>query len=147
MLLGELERKLERWEDLMYPFREFNRVNRELLRSLYPAKDEFPPVNMWTNEEKVVTSMEVPGIDPGGVDISVTGTTLTVKFERKPGELKEGEVYTRKERWYGAFSRAIELPFNIQTDRVEAKYSKGILTIELPRAEDEKPRKITVTPE
>jgi len=146
MLLREIERELEKW-GIWREFNGLNLMNRELAGSLYPERSEFPPVNMWKNEEKVVVSTEVPGIDPGGVDLSVTGKALTIKFERKPEELKEGEVYTRKERWYGVFSRTIELPFNIEADRVEAKYRKGVLFIELPRAEDEKPKKITVSSE
>jgi len=147
MLLREIERELEKWGILRDPFKEFNRMNLELVGNLYPERGEFPPVNMWKNEEKVVISTELPGIDPAGVDLSVTGKALTIKFERKPEELKEGEIYTIKERWYGGFSRTIELPFNVETDRVEAKYRKGVLSIELLRAENEKPKKITVSSE
>ncbi|MBI5740478.1 MAG: Hsp20/alpha crystallin family protein [Nitrospirae bacterium] len=147
MLLREIERELEKWDIWRDPFRELNRMNLELFGRFRPDSSEFPPVNMWRNEEKVVISTELPGIDPAGVDLNMTGKTLTIKFQRKPEELKEGEVYTRKERWYGEFSRTIELPFSIDLDRVEAKYRKGVLHIELQRAEDEKPRKITVSSE
>ena len=102
---------------------------------------------MLKNEEKAVITTEIPGVDVKGVEINVVGNTISLRFERKPEELKEGEAYTRRERWYGEFSRTIELPFNVQIDKVNAKFSKGILYIEMPRAEAEKPRKITVLAE
>jgi HSP20 family protein len=142
-----LIRELERLENLLEPWREFDRSNRETFRTLSPGRIEFPPVNLWTNEDKAVITTEIPGVEPEGVEINVVGKTITLRVERKPAELKEGESYTRKERWDGGFSRTIELPFNIQSDKVEAKFSKGILHIELPRAEAEKPRKITVKSE
>ncbi|MBI5055608.1 MAG: Hsp20/alpha crystallin family protein [Nitrospirae bacterium] len=139
-----LTRELERLENVLDPWRDFDRLNSELFEMIYPARGEFPPMNMWKNEEKAMVSVEIPGVDPEGVEIEVSGEMLTLMFERKPEELKEGESYTRKERWYGQFSRTIELPFNVQADKVTAKFSKGVLFIELPRAEAEKPKKITV---
>ena len=142
-----LIRELQRLGNLLEPWREFDSINRETFRTLSPGRVEFPPVNLWKNEDKAVVTTEIPGVDPEGVEINVVGKTITLRFERKPEELKEGESYTRKERWHGAFSRTIELPFNVQGDKVEAKFSRGILYIEMPRAEAEKPRKITVQAE
>jgi len=142
-----LIRELQRLGNLLEPWREFDSINRETFRTLSPGRVEFPPVNLWKNEDKAVVTTEIPGVDPEGVEINVVGKTITLRFERKPEELKEGESYTRKERWHGAFSRTIELPFNVQGDKVEAKFSRGVLYIEMPRAEAEKPRKITVQAE
>jgi len=142
-----LIRELERLENLLEPWREFDCINRETFRNLSPRRVEFPPVNLWKNEDKAVITTEIPGVELEGVEINVIGKTVTLRFERKPEELKEGETYTRKERWYGEYKRTVELPFNIQGDKVEAKFSKGILYIELPRAEAEKPRKIIVKSE
>ena len=142
-----LIRELQRFENLIEPWREFDRINRETFRTLSPGKVKFPPVNLWKNENKAVITTEIPGVDPEGVEINVVGKTITLRFERKSEELKEGETYTRKERWHGEFSRSIELPFNVQGDKVEAKFSRGVLYIEMPRAEAEKPRKITVQTE
>jgi HSP20 family protein len=140
-------RELEQLENLLEPWREVDRFNRSAFRNLSPGLVEFPPVNLWKNEDKAVITTEIPGVDLGGVEINVVGTTISLRFERKREELNEGESYTRNERWYGEFSRTIELPFNVQVDKVSAKFSKGILYIEMPRAEAEKPRKITVQAE
>jgi HSP20 family protein len=142
-----LIRELQRLENMLEPWREFDRIDREAFRSLSSGRVEFPPVNLWKNEDKALVTTEIPGVDPEGVEINVFGKTITIRFERKREELKEGESYTRQERWHGEFSRTIELPFNVRADKVEAKFSKGILYIEMPRAEDEKPRKITVQSE
>lgn len=143
MLMNELEQL----ESLFGPWKEIDRFNRSSFRDLSRERVDFPPVNLWKNEEKAVITTEIPGVDVKGVEINVVGNTISLRFERKPEELKEGEAYTRRERWYGEFSRTIELPFNVQIDKVNAKFSKGILYIEMPRAEAEKPRKITVLAE
>jgi HSP20 family protein len=142
-----LIRELEQLENFLEPWREVDRFNRSTFRNLSPGRVEFPPVNLWKNEDTAVITTEIPGVDIEGVEISVSGRIISLRGERKREELKEGESYTRNERWYGEFSRTIELPFNVQVDKVSAKFSKGILYIELPRAEAEKPRKITVQPE
>lgn len=142
-----LIRELERLENLLQPWREFQRFNQEILGTYPYMRREFPLVNIQRNEEKAVVTAEVPGVDPEHIEINVKGKTLVLEFERKADELKEDETYIRKERWYGRFSRTIELPFSIQTEKVTAKFSKGILRIELPRAEAEMPRKISIAAE
>jgi HSP20 family protein len=139
-----LMRELETIENMLEPWREFDQIGQEMFRTLSPARAEFPPVNLWKSDDKALVTMEIPGVDPEGVEINVVGKTVTLRFERKPEELKEGEFYTREERWFGEFSRSIDLPFNVQVEKVEAKFSKGVLYIELPRAEAEKPRRIVV---
>ncbi|MDA8100524.1 MAG: Hsp20/alpha crystallin family protein [Nitrospiraceae bacterium] len=105
---------------------------------------EFPPVNMWSGSEEAVVTVELPGVDHQAVDISVAGKILTLKGSRPAEEMHEGESYHRRERWYGEFSRTIELPFAVESSKVNARFSKGILSITLPRAEAERPKKISV---
>jgi HSP20 family protein len=104
----------------------------------------YPAMNVWTNEDGVVVTAELPGIDPDALDIAVVENTLTLSGEREPVELGEGEVYHRRERGYGKFTRSFQLPFNVEADKVQAVYEKGVLNITLPRAEADKPRKIIV---
>ena len=123
---------------------EMNRVFSGIGRSL---SQEAPSVNAWVGEADVIVAAELPGVDPGKVDISVVGDTLTISGSREAEKLKEGESYHRQERDFGRFSRTIQLPFHVEAGKVEAKYSRGILKITLPRAEADKPRKIAVTSE
>jgi HSP20 family protein len=104
----------------------------------------FPAINVWLSEEGAVVTAELPGVKPEDLDISVVGETLTLTGSRQPEELKEGEKYHRRERRFGKFTRTFQLPFTVEASKVDAKFDKGILHIALPRAEAEKPRKISV---
>jgi HSP20 family protein len=88
---------------------------------------------------------EIPGIEPNDMEISLVNDTLTVKGSRQAEVLQEDETCHRQERGYGQFTRTIQLPFAIEADRVQASFNSGVLEVKLPRAEAEKPRKISVT--
>jgi HSP20 family protein len=121
-------------------------MNRVLSRYASPSTSEFPAVNIWVDGDIAMVTTEVPGIDSDKIDISVIGRTLVIRGTRVPETIQEGESYHRRERWYGEFAKSVELPFQVSPDKVEAKFSKGVLTITLPRAEADKPKKITVRP-
>ena len=91
-----------------------------------------------------VVTAELPGVSPDDVEISVVGETLTIHGDRKSEEVDEKATYHRQERACGQFNRSIELPFMVESDKVSAKLEKGLLTITLPRAEQDKPRRISV---
>ena len=134
------------------PWREIDRMQREMnqLMQSFPSfsgsrvAPSFPAINVWLSEEGAVVTAELPGVYPEDLDISVVGETLTLTGSRQPEELKEGEKYHRRERRFGKFTRTFQLPFTVEANKVEAKFDKGILHIALPRAEAEKPRKISV---
>ena len=129
------------------PWQEFERMNRVLSRFVSQPAREFPAVNLWVSSDDSVVTTEIPGIDPKDIDISVAGSSLTLRGSRSADELKEGESYHRRERWHGQFSRTVELPFNIEAGKVSAKFKKGVLYITLPRLEAEKPKKIEIKSE
>jgi HSP20 family protein len=104
----------------------------------------FPAMNVWTNEEGVVVTAELPGVNAEDVDISVVNDILTVSGSRQPDELQTGERYHRRERNFGRFSRTFQLPFQVDTNAVDAMLEKGVLHVSLPRAESDKPRKIAI---
>lgn len=131
------------WNDLDRLQREMNRLFENFDRAFTPAAN-FPAVNLWMNEEGAVVTAELPGVDVKALDISVVGDTLTLSGERKPVEFSGEAVYHRQERGMGKFSRVIDLPFVVDSGKVQATLEKGILRILLPRAEQDKPRKISV---
>jgi HSP20 family protein len=139
--LGRFGGGLSPWTDLE---RMENEMNRMLSRYAYPSSSDFPAFNIWGAPDQAVVTTEIPGIEPESIDISVAGSTLTVRGSREQEAAREGESYHRRERWYGKFSKTIELPFTIQADKVEARFAKGILSITLPRSEAEKPKKVMV---
>ncbi len=133
------------------PFREMQRLQSEMNR-LFSSADlqvgqEYPPINVWSGEEDAIVTAEIPGTDPTTFDISVIGDTLTISGKVDPELLKEGESYHRQERSYGSFKRILQLPFHVNANKVEARYEKGILRINLPRAEEDKPKKVTIQAE
>jgi HSP20 family protein len=104
----------------------------------------YPAINVWTNEDAAVITAELPGVDADDIDISVVNDSLTLSGERKAEGLEEGDQYHRRERGYGKFTRSFQLPFNVEADHVEALFENGILHLSLPRAEADKPKKITI---
>jgi HSP20 family protein len=104
----------------------------------------YPAMNVWTNENGAVITAELPGVNPDDIDIAVTGDVLTLSGNRQPEELDEGDKYHRRERGYGRFTRTFQLPFQVEANQVEAAFEKGVLHLSLPRAEADKPRKITI---
>lgn len=139
--LGRFADSFDPWAQLG---RMENEMNRMLSRYSYPTSSEFPAFNIWGTPDQVVVTTEIPGIDPKSIEISVAGSTLTVRGLRDPEQMGKGTSYHRRERWYGKFSKTIELPFTIEANKVEARFSKGVLSITLPRSEAEKPKKVTV---
>ncbi len=146
------------WKD--FPWRDMNRVLGEMnelfgdyspFQYAFPGiaqTQEFPLVSMWSNEEHVVLSAELPGINPDELTINVLEDTVFIQGERKNPIAEEEEkkvMYHRQERPSGKFKRGFQLPFKVETDKVAAKYENGILIITLPRSEKEKPKQIKVS--
>ena len=132
-------------------WREVDRLQREMNRmfeSYYPNRlrtaPGYPAMNIWASQDGLTLTAEVPGVSPKEIEINVVGDTLTLSGERKPDELNEGARYHRQERGYGSFTRSIQLPFAIEVGKVEATFQNGVLHIDLPRAEQDKPKKIAV---
>jgi HSP20 family protein len=134
---------LERFGSYIDPWRSFERMNRAG-DGLLQSAAEFPAVNVWTDGDSAVVTAELPGIDPKAVEISVMGKAVTLRASRDPEETNDGESYHRRERWYGQFSRTIDLPYTIDAAKVDAKFNRGVLHLALPRAEEEKPIKIQI---
>jgi HSP20 family protein len=106
-----------------------------------------PSMDVYETEDKVVATVELPGIDPNDVEVSVEDATLTISGKREFSAEVNEENYHRIERRYGAFARAITLPQTVDTDRVDAHFDRGVLTIEVAKAERAKPKKIEVKAE
>ena len=142
---------LVRWE----PFREMVSL-RQVMDSLFedsmvhPARlwtgngrGEFK-IDMYQTEDNVVVKASLPGIKPEEVDISVTGDVVTIRGEHKEEPGIKAEAYLRKEQCYGSFCRAITVPVDVKSDKAEAVFENGILTLTLPKSEEVKTRSIKV---
>ena len=127
------------------PFALMRSMMRDLDRGFWPpARAAFPAVNVWQGPEAVAIAAELPGIEPGDIEISVKDNVLTLSGERKLPEVPEGARWHRNERSFGRFSRTIRLPFAASDDKVEARMTNGVLRIVISRPEAEKPKKIEI---
>ncbi|MEE8451831.1 MAG: Hsp20/alpha crystallin family protein [Thermoguttaceae bacterium] len=100
-------------------------------------------VNLWEEGDTLNVELEVPGLSSDQVDISVVAGELTIELNR-PGSKEEGVLFHRRERWFGEIKRVLRLPFDVDADRVLAELHDGVLKITLPKAENAKPRKISI---
>ncbi len=129
------------------PAREFG-ILREAMNDLFSgvsgAVHEFPPVNVYTNDNGAVAKAELPGIDLEQLELTVANSVLTLKGTRGCADLKNDVRALRSERIRGSFVRALNLPFKVDGAGVSARFDKGVLTVTLPRAESDKPRKIAI---
>jgi HSP20 family protein len=124
--------------------REMNRLFEPFSRTGVRGADGFPAVNVWTGEDNVLLTAEIPGVDPENVDVTVKNDTVTIRGTREAESLKEGESYVRQERGAGSFVRSFALPFKVDGDKVTAQCRMGILQLTRPRMEEDKPKKIAV---
>jgi len=108
------------------------------------ATRRFPLVNFSDDEGQVYVDALVPGVDPKDVDLTVLRNTLTISGERKPFPEQKGQIVHRSELGSGKFSRTLELPNDIDPDRISAEYKNGIMRITLAKAEHAKPKKIEI---
>lgn len=144
--------RLVRWD----PFREVMTIRNQMDRLV---DDWFDLPSGWEregsglmrlaldvseDEDNFVIKASVPGIDPDDLDITLSDNTLTIKGEFKADETKESEKYHLRERRYGQFMRSVSLPVAVDADKIEATHEQGILTLTLPKAEEVKPRKISI---
>jgi HSP20 family protein len=131
-------REMERFQ------RDMNRLFNQYTPSRLRSAPSYPALNIWTNEDGQLVSAEMPGVRVEDIDINVDGYTLTITGERSSDEVPENAVYLRRERGFGKFSRAIQLPFAVDANKVEATFKDGVLKISLPKVEAEKPKQISI---
>jgi HSP20 family protein len=130
---------------------DFDELRSEMLRLLDAvgpagAADAgvFPPLNVSQDDDTVFVRAEVPGIKAEDLEISVVRNRLLLAGRREIPREHERVSYHRKERPEGAFRRAVALPAEVDPEQVEARYTDGILTLSLAKAEQAKPRQIVV---
>ena len=105
-----------------------------------------PMLNVWEDDQALFVDVDLPGIDPAKLDVTVTeGNQLSIQGDRAAPDIK-GAVWVRQERPTGKFTRSVTLPSLVDADKVEAKYEHGVLRLTLPKSEAAKPRKIQVQP-
>ncbi len=107
----------------------------------------FPALNIWEDAESFHAEADLPGVDPKNVDIQVEGNVLTLRGEKKNETEDQGKNYHYVERVYGTFQRTVQLPSNVDPEKVAASYKNGVLTVTIAKKPEAKSRKIEVRSE
>jgi len=138
-----------RWD----PYREMLSLRQMMNRvfddsfnhSLSNTEDwNIPSVDMYQTENELVVKAVLPGLKPEEIQISVTGDVLTLRGETKQAQEVKEATYHLKERRFGSFSRSLPLPVQVVTDKAHAEFENGVLTLVLPRAEEDRPKTIAI---
>ncbi len=139
--------QLTRWD----PFQQLAEMQRDFDRILGRTPPNggkthpwVPVVDIEQTKDALVLKFDLPGMKREDVSIEVEGRTLTVSGERKEEKEDKHEGYYSRERLVGRFSRSFMLPEHIDESKIEAKFSDGVLTIRVPRPQEEKPKKIAI---
>lgn len=132
--LGELQREMNRL---------FEGYGPRLNGGPWTRATTFPALNIWEDGDVLHAEAEIPGVSQEDIEIYAVGNELTIKGTRKPGKGEEA-YYHRRERGIGEFTRTITLPVEIDTEKVQASLKDGVLSVTLPKAEEAKPKKISV---
>ena len=122
------------------PFREMDRLLGDVTRT--PASVAMP-MDLYRSGDTFVAHIDLPGVEPGSIDIDMDGATVTIRAERTTSADEDTQWLTR-ERAVGTFARQLTLGRGLATDQISADYSDGVLTLTIPVAEAAKPRKIAV---
>lgn len=127
------------------PFREFDRLAQQMTGAAQGTWSRPTPMPMdaYREGDTFTVCFDLPGVDPAKIDLNVERNVLTVRAERRPATVAEGVEMQVYERPSGVFSRQLFLD-NLDTERIEAKYAAGVLTLRIPVAESAKPRRITI---
>ncbi|KSU53736.1 HSP20 family protein [Microbacterium sp. SORGH_AS 1204] len=126
------------------PFRDLDRLASTLLDARRGGGPRRMPMDLYRDGDHYVLAADLPGVDPGSVDIDVDGQLLTIRAERTLGS-GDGVKWITRERETASFVRQLNLGQGIDTDRISASYRNGVLSVTIPVSEKAKPRRIAVS--
>lgn len=132
---------LANWQD---------QVNR-MFDAAFPGRSESsaltawaPAVDIYETENELVLKADLPDINEKDLDVRVENNMLTIRGERKFEQKVKEENYLRIERTYGSFSRSFSLPNTVSTENIKAEYKNGVLTVEMPKKAETKPKQVKI---
>lgn len=145
--------RITRWDpmrDMLGISERMNRLFGEVMARPAARDDDdslavwAPAVDVKETGDSLVMIVELPGIDPKSVEVSVENNRLSIKGERHFEKAEEGAAYHRVERAYGSFERSFSVPSSFAADKIAATSKDGVLTLTIPKREEAKPRSIKV---
>jgi HSP20 family protein len=150
--------ELTTWKPLreLAPFREFEKMKWDmdrfwdsfleggLRRKTEEGGEWLPFLDVAETKNELVVKAEIPGMDPKDIDISLSDGVLTIKGEKRQEKEEKEADYHLVERSYGSFMRSVQLPKEVQSDKISASYKNGILRITLPKSEEAKKKEVKI---
>ena len=133
--LNGLQEQVNRLFDTSFP----GRADNSALTTWAPA------VDIYETENELVVKADLPDVNEKDLDVRIENNTLTIRGERKFEKKVSEESYLRVERTYGSFSRSFSLPNTVNSEAIKAEYKNGVLTVELPKRAESKPKQIKVS--
>ncbi len=127
------------------PFRELDRLAQQVWGLSNGSRSLAMPMDAYRKGDSFLIQFDLPGIDVESIDLTVEDNVLTVKAERPAPSVTEGVEKLVAERLYGTFNRQVFLGDNLDTEKIEADYEQGVLTLSIPVAAHAKPRRIQIT--
>ena len=125
------------------PFRDLDRMAEQMLAATGRAAPRSFPMDAYRRGDSFFVHLDLPGVDPGTIELTCDQNVLTISAERRY-EQEEGDQIVVSERPQGTFSRQLFLSDTLDSDRIEANYDQGVLTLAIPVAERAKPRRIQI---
>jgi HSP20 family protein len=131
------------------PFSDMRRVQNQMNRlfgglNTSGRRTVFPAVNFWAGQDSIVLTAELPGLSEKDIELTVKDKMVSIKGTYPDDDETDKMTWYRRERPQGSFSRMIELPFRVDPDHIEARFQNGVLTVEMQRPEDDKPKRIQI---
>jgi HSP20 family protein len=136
-----LRRREREREGLMRPFDEMRRMMEDFWMTPFEELGRWgdglvPKVDVKEEDKEIIVSAELPGMDQKDIDVTVTKDSIRISGEKKHEKEEEEKGFYRHETFCGSFDRVIDLPAEVEEDKAEAEFSKGVLTIRLPKSEE-----------
>ncbi len=134
--LQELKKEMDRiWQEFF---------GKSLLTEKWESVEWVPAVDISETDEEVIVKMDVPGVKPEDMEITLSDDVLIIKGEKKKETEEKKENFYRMERYYGSFMRSIELPCGVEEDKISAIYKDGVLKVVLPKKPEERKKVIKI---
>lgn len=131
------------------PFADMRRLQSAMNRLFSGARvrdqtTTYPAVNFWAGEDSIVMTAELPGLTEKDIELTVKNTMLSIRVTYPEPETGDDIIWHRRERVEGTFLRSVELPFRVNPDFIDARFENGVLTVEMQRPDDDKPKRIKI---
>ena len=142
--LARMERDMERMFEDFWTRPWFGLGWPRRLRALEEVTPRAPAIEIYEEKDDVVVKAELPGMKREDLELNISDNLLTIKGEKKKEEEVKEKGYYYSERSYGSFTRTVEIPKDVQTDKVRASFNDGVLEIRLPKTEEAKRKEVTI---